>query len=191
MRVLLFHPTLLPPRDYGGVERVLLWLAQGLLERGHSVSVAALPGSQIPSGCQLIEVSRQPYSASELNARIPHGTDLIHFMSPLSQEVWEGLDFPAVLTVHGNAKPGERYPLNSVFLSADHAARHGASQFIFNGIDPSEFLWDPHAPRSDYLFLSKTQWSVKNLKGAMRMVHQAGGRLRIAGGNRPWGLRSW
>ena len=40
MRIVLFHPTLLPPKDYGGVERVVLWLAEGLLERGHSVAVA-------------------------------------------------------------------------------------------------------------------------------------------------------
>src|SRR4051812_29006739 len=46
MKIVLFHPTRLPPRDYGGVERVVLWLAQGLIERGHEVWVAAHPGSE-------------------------------------------------------------------------------------------------------------------------------------------------
>lgn len=58
MKICLFHPKLLPPRDYGGVERVVLWLARGLLERGHEVWVAALAGSQLPPGAKLISTLR-------------------------------------------------------------------------------------------------------------------------------------
>ena len=82
MKILLFHPTLLPPKNYGGVERVVLWLAKGLQERGHEVYVAALSGSRLPEGCHLIEVESRNYSALELNSLFPPGLDLIHFMAP-------------------------------------------------------------------------------------------------------------
>ena len=112
MRILLFHPTLLPPRNYGGVERVLLWLAKGLIERGHQVYIAALRGSVLPHGCELVEVEEKSYSANELNPRefspnqfkpnqlnpnefniqlnlkMPAKLDMIHFMAPVRSEVW-------------------------------------------------------------------------------------------------------
>ena len=214
MRILLFHPTLLPPRDYGGVERVLLWLARGLVERGHRVYVAARRGSRLPPGCELVEAEPRSYCAqdfsaqslhprpnqagharpnSQLNSRlklkIPEGLDILHFMAPLAPEIWSQLPCPALLTVHGNAKPGERYPKNSVFLSQNHATRHGAQKFIYNGIDPSEYQFTPHLKSTleqrAYLFLSKTNWRVKNLAGALRVCNAAGVPLKIAGGNRP------
>jgi glycosyltransferase involved in cell wall biosynthesis len=204
MRILLFHPTLLPPRNYGGVERVLLWLAKGLVERGHQVFVAALPGSKLPLGCELVEVEEKAYSARELNfnecdsnprsddplnsrlnLRMPASLDMIHFMAPVPSDVWTQLKCPAILTVHGNAKPGECYPKNSVFLSQDHARRHGAQKFIYNGIDPVEYQFTPKAKKEAYLFLSKTNWRVKNLAGAIRYCSAAGVPLKISGGSRP------
>ena len=81
----------------------------------------------------------------------------------------------APLTVHGNGKPGERFPLNTAFLSADHASRHGAGVFVYNGIDPDECRFSDGQDKTDwYLFLSKTSWSVKNVSGAMRLVSKAG-----------------
>jgi glycosyltransferase involved in cell wall biosynthesis len=102
----------------------------------------------------------------------------------------EALPCPSLLTVHGNGKPGERFPLNTVFLSRDHARRHGGEAYVYNGIDPAEYRF-ASAPDKDsrLLFVSKTSWSVKNLKGAVRICEQARAVLKIAGGNRPWGLR--
>jgi glycosyltransferase involved in cell wall biosynthesis len=190
MQILLFHPTILPPQDYGGVERVVLWLAEGLVERGHQVIVAALPGSQLPEGCALLEVEKKNYSKEEflslLQKQGPRLPDLIHFHAPISEPLWTSLPIPALLTVHGNGQPGEKYPKNSVFLSADHARRHGAETYIFNGINPTEYIFSPQQKKDWYLFLSKTSWSVKNLAGAMKYSRKAGVSLRVAGGNRPF-----
>lgn len=177
-------------------------MARGLVERGHRVYVAALRGSVLPPGCELVEVLEESYSAEEFNLarnsgsgmnlniplkiKMPAGLDLIHFMAPLAPEIWNQLQYPALLTVHGNAKPGESYPKNSVFLSQDHAKRHGARKFIYNGIDPSEYKFTPNAKQDFYLFLSKTNWRVKNLSGAIRSSTAAGVHLKIAGGNRPY-----
>ncbi|MCM2278367.1 MAG: glycosyltransferase [Oligoflexia bacterium] len=185
MRVVLFHPTELPPRDYGGVERVVLWLARGLVERGHEVWVGALPGSRLPEGARLLEIPENDRSALSLAPRLPEGTDVVHFMAPPEPGAWEQLPCAGLLTVHGNGRPGEAYPLNSVFLSADHARRHGGNVFVYNGIDPSEYRFAPKEKEDWFLFLSKTSWSVKNLAGAMRLCAEAEVPLRIAGGSRP------
>lgn len=189
MRILLFHPTLLPPKDYGGVERVVLWLTRGLRERGHEVFVAASEGSELPLGAKLIAVEKKDYSAEEISQLLPPGIDVMHFMAPLSSQVWEQLRIPALLTVHGNGKPGEKFPLNTVFLSSDHAKRHSSRYFIFNGIDPAEYVYTEKKSNS-YLFLSKTSWRVKNLSGAMAYCRKAKVPLKVAGGNRPY-LKKW
>lgn len=189
MKVLLFHPTLLPPRDYGGIERVVLWLAKGLLERGHDVWVGALSGSQLPHGARLLEIDPNQSSATDLLKKLPAGLDVVHFMAPPESGVLEQLGSAGVVTIHGNGKPGERFPRNTLFLSQDHAKRHGATAFVHNGIDPKEVAFQPDAKTESYLFLSKTSWKVKNLAGAMRLCSVADVPLRIAGGNRPFGLR--
>ena len=37
MNIVLYCPARLPVREYGGTERVVVWLARGLAERGHRV----------------------------------------------------------------------------------------------------------------------------------------------------------
>lgn len=186
MKVLLFHPVTLPPKDYGGVERVVLWLAQGLLERGHQVSVAALEGSQLPKGVELVPISSEQRSAAEFVKHAPRGLDVIHFMAPPEKDAWENLPCAGLVTVHGNGKPGERFHRNTLFLSADHARRHEAKAFVWNGLNPDEYLFEPKLPKRDWLFLSKTSWKVKNVAGAIRLCSRARAPLAIAGGSRPW-----
>lgn len=191
MKVVLFHPVLLPPRDYGGVERMVLWLAQGLVERGHDVWVAAKEGSRLPHGVRLLSLSQEESSALDLIKKLPPGVDVVHFMAPPEESVWDFLPCVGILTVHGNGKSGEIFPLNSVFLTQDHAIRHRAQVFVYNGIDPSEVIFDPNLKNNEslFLFLSKTSWKVKNLTGAMRICIKANVGLSIAGGWRPVSLR--
>lgn len=190
MKIVIFHPTLLPPKDYGGVERVVLWLAKGLAELGHDVTVGALAGSRMPEGVKLLAFEPDAVSAHELLRRLPPGTDVVHFQAPPEAGVLDSLPCGGVLTVHGNGKPGEVFPRNTVFLSADHARRHGASAHVHNGIDPAEYRFDPRAKEDWVLFLSKTSWRVKNVAGAVSLCARAGVPLRVAGGNRPLRTRA-
>jgi len=187
MKILLFHPVLLPPRNYGGVERMVLWLAQGLRDRGNEVWVAAKKGSQLPDSLRLLPMLDSELGAMDLLKKLPSGLDVIHFMAPPEEGIWEKLPCAGILTVHGNGKSGERFPFNAVFLTRDHALRHGADVFVYNGIDPTEYLFEPELKKkkSHYLFLSKTSWKVKNLTGAMRICARANAPLMIAGGSRP------
>lgn len=48
--LLLMDPYIrVPPRHYGGIERVVADLAQGLVARGHEVTLWACPGSETPA----------------------------------------------------------------------------------------------------------------------------------------------
>lgn len=188
MKIVIFHPTHLPPKDYGGIERVVLWLAQGLIELGHEVSIAAFKSSELPPGVKLIEIDPNDSGDLEFIRKIPSGTDVVHFMAPPQSETWDRLPCAGLVTIHGNGKAGEIFHRNSIFLSRDHAQRHGGKIFVYNGIDPNEVQF--RNEKSDhYLFLSKTSWSVKNLSGAMRMCRRARVPLRIAGGHRPFYLK--
>src|SRR5690606_19588663 len=117
------------------------------------------------------------------------GIDVVHFHAPPELEFFERSSVPSLTTIHGNGKPGEVFPENSVFLSRDHAARHGRGTFVHNGADPAEFRFEPENRKNSLLFLSKTTWKVKNLAGAMAIAEAAMEPLTIAGGSGPWSLR--
>ena len=185
MKILIFHPVRLPPKNYGGTERVVLWLSKGLKEMGHDVWVAASAGSALPDGVQLIGMEKEKNSLLDLLSRLPDGLDVIHFMAPPEEKILNHLPCPSLLTVHGNGELGEEFIRNSVFLSQDHAKRHHAEVFVYNGIDPAEYLFTPAEKKNWYLFFSKTNWRVKNLSGAIRLCTQESVPLCIAGGNRP------
>ncbi|MBL7715845.1 MAG: glycosyltransferase [Bdellovibrionales bacterium] len=197
MKIVLFHPELLPPKNYGGVERVVLWLTEALIELGHEVWVGALEGSSLPGGARLIEFPVNARSAHDLLRKLPKGVDVVHFQAPPEAGVVEKLPCAHVVTIHGNGKPGETFSKNTIFLTQDHAARHQSRSFVWNGLNPREFIFNPRTSvnrRSNrYLFLSKTSWKVKNLAGAVEWIKRAGVSLDIAGGNRPFGIRmkSW
>lgn len=186
MKILLFHPVPLPPKDYGGVERVVLWLAKGLRDLGHEVWVAAEEGSVLPSGIKLLSISADDKNARSLPARLPPGIEVVHFHAPPESGAIEALPCAAIVTVHGNGKPGEVFPKNTVFLSQDHAMRHGRKAHVYNGIDPAEFEFsEASRDRASPLFLSKTTLKTKNLSYAIGVAKRAGRGLMIAGGRRP------
>ena len=190
MKILLFHPVLLPPKNYGGTERIVLWLARGLVEAGHQVWVAASPGSTLPKGVSLIEVPPKR-SSPELFAKdlLALGRalnfDVIHFHTPVSETTLKLFPSPSLLTIHGNGKAGELFPKNTVFLSQDHARRHQATEYVYNGIDPSEYVFAPAQKTDRFLFLSKTSWKVKNVRGAIRLCRKSKVHLTVAGGHGP------
>jgi glycosyltransferase involved in cell wall biosynthesis len=90
--------------------------------------------------------------------------------------------------MHGNhtGKNGPRP--NTIYLSADHAKRHRATSFVYNGIDPSEFIF--RRGKSDYdLFLGRMH-RAKGYRWAIEGAKRSGQRLVIAGSWRPTLRRS-
>ena len=184
MRILLLADFRLPVTRYGGTERVVWSLARELDRVGHRVTLMARPGTVCPfARVVAIDPSRR------LTEQLPRDVDVAHFhlgrgiFSP--RELAEA-GVPIVTTVHGNetGEIGE----NAVFVSRDHARRHGAAAFVHNGLD-----WDDYgrpdlsaaADRGYFHFLAKAAWRVKNVQGAIDLVRGLPGeRLCVLGGTR-------
>ncbi len=177
---------------YGGTERMVDWLCKGLVELGHEVTLLAPEGSRPASGVVHRVVESGTGFLEAVRRGLPPGVEVLHSSVPFSAEQETRLAVPVVTTIHGNGKPGERFSDGAIFVSADHARRHGGSAFVYNGIDPDEFE-DPRDYRSTVrrglVFLAKTSWSVKNLAGAASVARRSGVALQVAGGNRPWSVR--
>lgn len=94
-------------------------------------------------------------------------------------------DFPYLVTEHGNSKREYPFPLNTVFISRNHADRYGSKEFVYNGMDWSSYgPVDWLMPRRHHHFLAKGSWPVKNLKGAIQVARKAGVELAVLGGTR-------
>lgn len=180
MHIVLYSHSRLPVSGYGGTQRVVVWLARGLAELGHQVTVLALKGSRIPEA-RVVELDpgeiRQP--GFDLAQVITESVDVLHTHAPVSPPA----GMPHVFTLHGNRGPGSASSANTIFLSADHARRHGGTAFVYNGVDPSEFLFRPDKAGYD-LFLGRLH-RIKGYRWAVEGAKRAGKELVVAGGWRP------
>jgi glycosyltransferase involved in cell wall biosynthesis len=180
MHIALYFHGHLPARGYGGTQRVVVWLARGLAELGHAVTILAPAGSEAEQAT-LVELSPAELRNPQLDitSLLPNSVDVLHAHAPLRISPRH----PHIFTLHGNLGPGRTPQPNTIFLSADHAERHGATAFVYNGVDPSEFIFRVDKAAYD-LFLGRLH-SVKGYRWAMKGARQAGRRLVIAGGWRP------
>ena len=160
-----------------------MWLAKTLAQMGHSVTVFAAHGSIMPTGIECIT------DLEVLTSKIKE-FDLLHGFSRIDPRLEELASGKVLFTVQGNGQAGERFHKNTVFVSRDHAKRHGSEIFVYNGLDPSELSFSDRPRPNRFLFLSKTSWKVKNLKGACSLTSRYKQNLWIAGGDRPYSLRA-
>ncbi|HET6836553.1 MAG TPA: glycosyltransferase [Gemmatimonadales bacterium] len=176
MHVALYSNSRLPVRGYGGTQRVVVWLARGLVELGHRVTLLAPTGSRLREA-EVIELDpdavRKP--ALDLTHFVPDSIDLLHAHARLARV----LSCPTVFTLHGNRAEATATP-NTIFLSANHARRHGGTAFVYNGVDPSEYTYRPIKGGYD-LFLGRLH-RVKGYRWAVQGAKRAGKRLIVAGG---------
>ena len=176
MHVLLINNSPIPVYGYGGTERVIWDLGKTLARLGHQVSYLVPAGSHCDFGRVLpIDTAR---SWAE---QIPDDVDIAHFQFNPHVE----LDRPYLVTEHGNARKPKPLPRNTVFLSRNHASRYGSAEYVYNGLDWEAYgPVDFERPRSRYHFLGKAAWSVKNVRGAIKVAKLAGVELDVLGGDR-------
>lgn len=178
MNILLSIPdSKLPVLNYGGTQRVVWYLAKELHKMGHRVTLLAAPGSE----CSFADVVhyRQGVPIAE---QIPQGIDILHCQNFVEESV---ADFPHVVTMHGNTL-GVKLDKNTVFVSRNHAERHGSGCYVYNGMDWDDYgTVDLGAQRDYFHFLGKAAWKVKNVKGAIDVAKaMPGARLKVLGGYR-------
>ncbi|MEE4202351.1 MAG: glycosyltransferase [Halieaceae bacterium] len=177
MRILHVHLShlSLPPTKYGGTERVIWALYRGQHAMGHQIRFLWKQNSSMPAETQVYDPS------VSMEEQIGTWPDVVHFHWP-----FEGaLNKPFVCTEHGNANLPRDYPLNTVFLSRKHAENHGASYWIYNGLDWSDYGEPDLGNSKAYChFLGKAKAKVKNLQGAVEIARRANRSLHVLGGHR-------
>jgi glycosyltransferase involved in cell wall biosynthesis len=180
MHVALYIRDRLPVAKYGGTQRVAVYLARGLADAGHQVTLLAQAGTRVREA-SVVELPPAPEGMPppDLRRWMPPGVDLLLAYSPVAAT----LDVPWIRSLHGNRKPGTVSAPNTLYLSRDHAARHGGVAFVYNGIDVAEFRFETR--KADYdLFLGRLH-QVKGYRWALEGARRTGRRLVLAGGWRP------
>nr|AQQ74586.1 hypothetical protein [uncultured bacterium] len=181
LHIAIICPGSLPVPAYGGTERVAWGLARELVRAGHRVTLLTSGNSQADfAHC----IRYNP--GTSLEAQVPADVDFIHLHAPFRTQT---IRRPHMYTIQGNAKPGETYSQNTVFVSRNHARRHGSEAYVLNGLywpDYGQVDWT--TPRKHLLFLAKASRSEKNLRGSRKAARKAGLPLAVLGGS-GWDIR--
>lgn len=177
MKICLVCDTRLPTKKYGGTERVIEWLIMEFIKLGHTIVLVAPTGTSLP-GAQCIPAD----TYEQVLRAIPQDVDIVHFHS----HSWlPPLDFELswLYTLHGNSSDISVLPKNTVFISANHAERHQGKIFVYNGVNPAEFVF--REQKKDYLlFFSLIRRKVKGASRAIHLARRYGIPAVFAGGSR-------
>lgn len=169
-----------PPKDYGGIERVVYDLTEELVRQGHEVFLYAKQGSRTSS--KLIPYPHQDGSAQAVaafvSANMPEGIDIIHDHTHASVIGKLGLNIPVVSTIHDSRKNTAE---NAVYLCRKALRDVGGNMgfYAYNGINIDDYEFS--CEKQDYLLFIGLLYSHKGINYAMDVAEKAGKKLVIAG----------
>jgi glycosyltransferase involved in cell wall biosynthesis len=144
---------------------------------GHKVDLLGSAQSQNPFG--------KVFHPSFFKERDFNEYDVVHFHQQPSSSLINQIQTPYVVTVHGNSKSGQKLDINSIFVSENHARRHHSTAFVHNGLNWEKYPEPDFKKSRDVHFLGNAAWKVKNVKGAIDLVHRLPRtKLDVMGGNR-------
>ena len=152
-------------------------LVKGLAEMGHEVFYLLRKGADkpLPAGVTLV-------SEPDMEADILH--TIAGFDEDTVQE-WQSRGKPWVTTCHLDLKAvGKARDMateNWIFVSQALAALHHSNRYVWNGIDPAEYIYSES--KDDYfLFMSAMYWGTKKgLDVALALSRRLGFKLVVAG----------
>jgi glycosyltransferase involved in cell wall biosynthesis len=192
-----------PPRLYGGAERIAAFLAQGLRERGWKIRLLAAPGSQDfgdglwahrKPGSGLLSRALRKLWFQVLVVRAMAGCDVVINFGRIDYlRVLFRRDVPLVLRFGNPVTQGEIDLINRyraersccVFISgnqSEHLTRLGRHRIVYNGVDLDQFSPGdlPISERHYLLFLGRLTRN-KGIDLAIEAARRSGQPLVIAG----------
>jgi glycosyltransferase involved in cell wall biosynthesis len=196
-----------PPRQYGGTERVIYYLTEELVRRGHDVTLFAAGGSR--TSARLVEVCPRPLNGSarpvdplaahvlQLGLAYDQGAefDLIHSHCDFRAFPFARLTgFPTVSTNHNRLDTPENlalarcYPESPITaLSASHQRQLPYANWLgvcYNGVPVEQFPFAEQA--GDYLAFAGRLSPEKGPLEAIEVAERTGIPLRIAAKVNEW-----
>jgi glycosyltransferase involved in cell wall biosynthesis len=191
-----------PPKFYGGTERVVSYLTEGLVELGHDVTLFASGDSQTSARLEAawpralrLDPSIRDWMAPhmlmlEQVRRRAHEFDILHFhLDYLPFPLFSQLDTPFVTTLHGRLDLPELQPIFDSFPQAQVISisnsqraplpRAGWLDTIYHGLPANLLTPQPHA-KPEYLAFLGRVCPEKRADHAIRIAAQAGLPLKIA-----------
>jgi len=177
LNILIVLPSVIPAPKYGGTERVVWYLGKELIKLGHTVTYLVNEGS-FCDFANLIFLDR----SKKISDQIPDDTDIVHF----NYMEDDAIDKPSISTMHVNINDDRLLDSNTVFVSKNQAERFGATAFVHNGLDWSDYgKVDLSSRRIYFHFLGNAAWRVKNIKGAIEVIKMTKAeKLKVLGGTR-------
>ena len=188
-----------PPRHYGPWEQFASLLTEGLVDRGHDVTLVAT-GDSI-TAARLIATS--PHGWSEDPSIEPKVAECLHIASLFERAgefdiIHNGFDFlpltysglvdtPVVTTIHGFSSASivpvyQRYDATTHYVSISDADRHPSLDYaatVHHGIRTDSFAIDPE-PGDHLLYFGRIHPD-KGTANAIAVARRCGRRLDIAG----------
>jgi glycosyltransferase involved in cell wall biosynthesis len=190
-----------PPKAYGGTERVVSWLTEELVRLGHEVTLFASGDSmttaelvpccpkslRLSTGC--VDQMAHHFVLLERVLQRKDEFDLIHFHTDyLHFPVSSRENYVHVTTLHGRLDTPDLVPLYGIYsdmpvISISHAQRDPLPHLdwqgtVHHGFSPESY--SPYFESGKYLaFLGRTS-PEKSLDRAIEIAHQAGMPLKIA-----------
>jgi glycosyltransferase involved in cell wall biosynthesis len=173
LRVFLTSTSRYPARIGGlGASRVHDLLARGLAEAGHDVYYRVTEGYAAPLPDGVVAAKRMVRDA-----------ELYHFDAYPEGGSPPPRGKPWLRTVHEPQWRSASLPLEHlVFVSKAQAASYGSSRYVWNGIDPGEFIYSEE--KDDYFLFIVSDLQRAEEKGlpmAMAATERAQVRLVVAG----------
>jgi glycosyltransferase involved in cell wall biosynthesis len=202
MRIAQISPLFesVPPRGYGGTERVVSYLTEALVALGHDITLFASGDSE--TSARLISCAPRALRADGCIDPLPHHLlmleavyqrshqfDLVHFHCdyvhlPMSRR----LPVPTVTTLHGRLDIPDIFPLYRHFrelplVSISNAQRRPLAwanwaATVYHGLPPD--LYQMREGSGDYLAVLGRISPEKGVERAVEIARQVGLPLRVA-----------
>ncbi len=100
-------------------------------------------------------------------SKFRESTDFVH----IHFQPKDKIEFPHLITIHGNLPEETQFFPNTNFVSKNHAKRYHADAFVYNGLNWDEYGKPDLKNERNYVhFFGKAAWRIKNVNGAIKMA---------------------
>jgi glycosyltransferase involved in cell wall biosynthesis len=184
------------PAKYGGIERMIGWLAQGLVKLGHNVTLIAQEESEV-DGVRVEALEPdfgnlhksdflQADMADALIGNIDCFHDITHDKHFARRHMRDGIPFIATHQVHSRMG----ITTNEVCISIaqrEHMKLPDYVPVVYNGVPTGEYEFQPDSGK--YLLFMGALTRVKGLDNAINIAWLSGWPLKMAGIH--WDVEYW